>query len=154
MAAFTAAASSMRLGSSFTIGSTPLRCAPTTSTSSFAAPPQRLQVTASKKLMGKVVTDTNDKSVTVEVVRIAVYPKYKKRVKTTKNYVVHDPENSAKKGDMVVLAKCVPVSKRKHFAVVSVKSGRIEKDPEMENEVKLPFFESEEAEEEAVAVAA
>ncbi|CAM6097765.1 unnamed protein product [Calypogeia fissa] len=141
--AFASAAAATSLGSSFATGmALKFPHANNGYGSSSAAPPQRLQVTASKKLQGKVVTDTNDKSVTVEVTRVAVHPRYKKRVKTTKNYIAHDPLNTAKKGDLVTLAKCVPVSKRKHFAILEIKTSRQTKDPELSKEISLPPFES------------
>jgi len=77
-------------------------------------------VRAMKKLQGKVVCSTNDKTVKVEVVRLAVYPKYKKIVRKKKRYQAHDPDNKFKVGDLVELEKCKPISKTKTFLALPV----------------------------------
>lgn len=77
--------------------------------------PSQLMVRALKKLQGKVVCSTNDKTVKVEVVRLAIHPKYKKRVRKRKKYQAHDPDNKFKMGDLVELEKCRPISKTKTF---------------------------------------
>lgn len=80
-----------------------------------------LKVEALKKVQGKVVNDVNDKTVAVEVFRIAKHPKYGKRIKTSKKYQAHDPDNTCKVGDTVTLVKCAPVSKTKTFMVTEVR---------------------------------
>eukprot|EP00954_Amorphochlora_amoebiformis_P003737 289809-Amorphochlora_amoeboformis.AAC.2 len=44
---------------------------------------------------GRVVSDNLDKSVVVRVERFVKHPKYHKRVRLSKNYIVHDPDNTA-----------------------------------------------------------
>lgn len=83
-----------------------------------------LQIHAMKKIQGRVVCAANDKTIAVEVTRIAPHKKYLKRIKMNKRYHVHDPENQCKVGDVVTVAKCAPVSKTKTFVVVEVKTGR------------------------------
>ena len=102
-----------------------------------------LQVEAMKKIQGRVVCAASDKTIAVEVTRIAPHLKYKKRIKTSKKYHVHDPENACKVGDIVTVAKCKPISKTKNFIVVEVKAGRLpgEKAPAP----TLPPFESDAA---------
>jgi len=90
-----------------------------------ASPPlPPLQIRAMKKIQGKVVCASNDKTIAVEVTRIAPHKKYKKRIKTSKKYHVHDPDNTCKVGDIVTVVKCAPVSKSKSFVVAEVKTGR------------------------------
>ncbi|KAL2642206.1 hypothetical protein R1flu_009793 [Riccia fluitans] len=126
----------VKLAKSFATG-TALRPSNGRSSVSVAAP-GGLQVVAMKKLLGKVVTNSNDKTVTVEVQRIAPHNKYKKRVKTSKNYIVHDPENKCKIGDVVSLSKCAPVSKRKSFVVLDVRTGQ-EAEMELSQALEIPF---------------
>ena len=71
-------------------------------------------------MQGKVVCATNDKTVAVEVVRLATHPKYKRRVRKKKKYQAHDPDNQFKIGDIVQLLKSRPISKTKTFLAVAV----------------------------------
>ncbi|MCO5580787.1 hypothetical protein L7F22_034658 [Adiantum nelumboides] len=86
----------------------------------FKVCPQTLQVQAMKRIKGKVVCSSNDKTVSVEVVRLYVHPKYKKRIKTSKKYHAHDEENRCQVGDSVTLVKCAPISKTKKFVISDV----------------------------------
>ena len=69
----------------------------------------------SKELVGKVVSDSTDKTITVLVETYKVHPKYHKRVRSSKKYHVHDEKNIAKVGDTVRIAETRPLSKTKHF---------------------------------------
>ena len=69
----------------------------------------------SKELVGKVVSDTNDKTITVLVETYKVHPLYHKRIKSSKKYSVHDEKNIAGVGDTVRIAETKPISKTKHF---------------------------------------
>ncbi|PNT55279.1 hypothetical protein POPTR_001G184000v4 [Populus trichocarpa] len=77
-------------------------------------------IRAMKSLQGKVVCATSDKTVAVEVTRLAPHPKYKRRVRKKKKYQAHDPENQFKVGDLVQLEKSRPISKTKSFLAVPV----------------------------------
>ena len=69
----------------------------------------------SKDLVGKVVSDTNDKTITVLVETYKVHPIYHKRIKSSKKYCVHDEKNIAKVGDVVRIRETRPLSRTKHF---------------------------------------
>lgn len=71
-----------------------------------------------KKLKGIVVSDKMDKTVVVFVTRYKKHPKYKKYIKRSKKYKVHDEKNEYKKGDKVIIQECRPISKDKHFKVI------------------------------------
>lgn len=77
-------------------------------------------IQAMKKMQGRVVCATSDKTVAVEVVRLAPHPKYKRRVRMKKKYQAHDPDNQFKVGDFVQLEKSRPISKTKTFIAVPV----------------------------------
>lgn len=68
-----------------------------------------------KDLVGKVVSATNDKTITVLVETYKNHPLYHKRVKSSKKYCVHDEKNIAKVGDTVRIVETRPLSKTKHF---------------------------------------
>ena len=67
-----------------------------------------------QELVGKVVSATNDKTITVLVETQKKHPLYGKRVKYSKKYAAHDEKNIAGVGDTVVIAETRPLSKTKH----------------------------------------
>lgn len=75
--------------------------------------------TAKKMLKGTVVSDKMDKTVVVLVQRFLKHPKYHKFIQISKRYKAHDPENTYKVGDVVMIAPCAPISKDKQFKVVT-----------------------------------
>ncbi|MES0872141.1 30S ribosomal protein S17 [Pseudovibrio ascidiaceicola] len=70
-------------------------------------------------LQGVVVSDANEKTVTVKVERRFTHPLLKKVVRRTKKYRAHDENNSYKVGDTVQIEECAPISKNKKWTVVS-----------------------------------
>ena len=73
-------------------------------------------------LNGIVVSDEMDKTVVVQREYIRYVPKYQRYEKRRKKLHAHNPPCiSAKKGDMVKLAECRPLSKTKSFVVVEVR---------------------------------
>ena len=73
-----------------------------------------------QEIVGKVVSASCDKTITIEVVTYKKHPLYKKNVKTTKKYAVHDEENKAKVGDTVKAVSSRPISKTKKFVLDSI----------------------------------
>ena len=70
-------------------------------------------------LQGTVVSDKNDKTITVLVERRVMHPVYKKFIRRTKRYAAHDEANASKAGDKVFIRECRPISKTKRWEVVS-----------------------------------
>ena len=68
-----------------------------------------------KELVGKVISNVNDKTITVVVETYKKDPLYGKRVKYSKKYAVHDEKNVAKVGDTVRIVETRPLSKTKYF---------------------------------------
>ena len=68
-----------------------------------------------KELVGKVVSDKNNKTITVLVETYKKHPLYGKRVKYSKKYAVHDEKNEATVGDTVRIVETRPLSKTKYF---------------------------------------
>ena len=64
---------------------------------------------------GIVVSNMMDKSIVVKIERKVKHPLYKKTIKRSKKYIVHDEKNECKVGDIVDIAECRPMSKRKRF---------------------------------------
>ncbi|MGO1078221.1 30S ribosomal protein S17 [Inquilinus sp. CA228] len=70
-------------------------------------------------LIGTVVSDKTEKTVTVLVERNLMHPVYKKFIKRTKRYLAHDEANVCKVGDRVSIIETRPISKRKSWLVLS-----------------------------------
>ena len=73
-----------------------------------------------RELVGIVVSDKADKTITVKVETYKKDPLYNKRVKYSKKYAAHDEENTAKIGDKVRLVATRPLSKTKRYALAEV----------------------------------
>lgn len=69
-------------------------------------------------LQGAVVSDANDKTITVLVERRFMHPMVKKVVRRSKKYRAHDENNTFKVGDIVRIEECRPISKNKSWTVV------------------------------------
>ncbi len=78
------------------------------------------------ELIGRVVSATNNKTITVLVETYRNHPLYKKRVKYSKKYAAHDEKNIAKVGDTVRLLSTRPLSKTKRYELVEVIEKAVE----------------------------
>ena len=70
-------------------------------------------------LQGTVVSDKNDKTITVLVERRFTHPLMKKTVRMSKRYRAHDDSNAVKVGEIVRIRECRPISKNKCWEVVT-----------------------------------
>ena len=76
-----------------------------------------------KRIMqGVVVSDKMEKTIVVNVERKFPHSLYKKFIKRSKRYHVHDKDNQFKMGDIVKIQECRPLSKSKRWEVISVSS--------------------------------
>lgn len=73
-----------------------------------------------QEMIGKVVSDKTDKTITVLVETSKTHPIYKKRVKYSKKYAAHDEKNEAKIGDTVRIVETRPLSRTKRFRLVEI----------------------------------
>ena len=69
------------------------------------------------KLRGIVTKDSAQKTTKVKIVSVRSHKKYGKVIRVARLYLVHDPLNAAKRGQIVDIRPCVPVSKRKRWSV-------------------------------------
>jgi small subunit ribosomal protein S17 len=72
-----------------------------------------------KTLQGTVVKTAMKDTATVVVSRYEKHQKYQKYMKINKKFLVHDAGNKAKVGDVVQIEATRPISKNKHFKIVS-----------------------------------
>ena len=71
-------------------------------------------------LVGMVVSDKMDKTVTVSVERRFSHPLYGKGVKRTTRYHAHDEKNEFQVGDTVRITETRPLSKTKRWRVIEL----------------------------------
>ena len=69
---------------------------------------------------GVVVSDKNDKTVTVLVERQFAHPLYTKQIRKTKKYRAHDENNEYRTGDVVRITETRPFSKTKRWRVIEL----------------------------------
>ena len=73
-----------------------------------------------KEHIGVVVSDCNDKTITVKVETYRKDSLYGKRVKVSKKYTAHDEKNEAKVGDRVRIVETKPLSRTKRYNLVEI----------------------------------
>jgi small subunit ribosomal protein S17 len=69
-------------------------------------------------LIGTVVSDKTDKTVTVLVERKVKHPLYGKIIRRSKKYHAHDEDNTFKAGETVRIEETRPYSKLKTWKVI------------------------------------
>jgi len=74
----------------------------------------------SKVRIGQVVSDKMDKTVVVAVETLRRHPLYKKAIRRTKKYKVHDEANVCKVGDRVKILETRPLSKEKRWRIIEI----------------------------------
>ena len=73
-----------------------------------------------KTRVGVVISDKMDKTVVIAVERKEKHPLYKKFIKTTATFKVHDENNECTVGDKVEVMETRPISKDKNWRLVQI----------------------------------
>lgn len=73
-----------------------------------------------KVLVGTVISDRMDKTITVDVERIVVHPVVEKRVRRYTRCYAHDEKNEARAGDIVEIMETRPLSRSKRWRLVRI----------------------------------
>ena len=76
-----------------------------------------------RPMVGKVVSNKMDKSVSVAIERLIKHPIYGKYIRRTTKIVAHDEENKCQEGDVVSISPCKPISKNKSWNVVNINNA-------------------------------
>lgn len=71
-------------------------------------------------LMGRVVSDKMQSTISVLVERRVKHPLYGKVITKTAKYHAHDGDNTAGHGDLVEIEECRPISKTKSWRLARV----------------------------------
>jgi len=78
------------------------------------------ETTSKRTLVGRVVSDKMDKTVTVLIERRVKHPMYDKIIVRSSKYHAHNDNNEAKAGDLVQIEECRPLSKTKAWVVTKL----------------------------------
>lgn len=101
-----------------------------------------------KRLVGRVVSDKMDKTVTVAIERRSMHPLYKKVVSSTKKVKAHDETNSVPLGAVVRIVESKPLSKTKRWVVEAILESTTEAEQAvLEQELQRREDEEPEADE-------
>jgi small subunit ribosomal protein S17 len=73
-----------------------------------------------KVRVGVVVSDSRDKTITVEVPNLTAHPRYDKVVRRSTKFHVHDETNDAHVGDTVQIVETRPISKQKRWRLTEI----------------------------------
>jgi len=73
-----------------------------------------------RTLIGRVISDKMDKTITVLIERKVKHPLYGKYIKRSTKLHAHDADNSCHEGDLVAIAACRPLSKTKTWRLHEV----------------------------------
>ncbi|HCO42587.1 MAG TPA: 30S ribosomal protein S17 [Gammaproteobacteria bacterium] len=73
-----------------------------------------------RTVVGRVISDRMDKSISVRVETREQHPIYKKYVRRSSKFHAHDADNACRIGDLVRIEECRPLSKTKTWRLVEV----------------------------------
>ncbi|MEM9444293.1 MAG: 30S ribosomal protein S17 [Verrucomicrobiota bacterium] len=73
-----------------------------------------------KERVGEVVSEKMNKTIVVKVTRSMPHPQFRKFIKTSKKFYVHDEKEEARVGDRVRIAETPPRSKTKRWELAEI----------------------------------
>ena len=79
-----------------------------------------------RKIIGRVVSDKMDKTVSVAIERLVKHPVVGKYIRRTSKLMAHDENNECRTGDRVAISECRPIARNKSWRVVDI----VERAPE------------------------
>ena len=79
-----------------------------------------VEAKGARTLTGRVVSTKTPKTIAVEIERLIKHPRYGKFIRRTTKLLAHDEVGESKEGDLVTIAPCRPVSRRKSWRLLEV----------------------------------
>ena len=73
-----------------------------------------------RQVVGSVVSEKMDKSITVATERLVKHSLYQKYIKRRSKFTAHDENNECKIGDKVMITESRPLSKNKRWRLTKV----------------------------------
>lgn len=74
--------------------------------------------------VGRVTSNSNEKTAVVTVERVTTHPVYKKVVRSRAKFMAHDETNQCQVGDKVRIVECRPLSRLKRWRVAEILDNR------------------------------
>src|SRR5215471_8785663 len=79
-----------------------------------------VEAKGARTLTGRVVSTKMQKTITVEIERLIRHMPYGKFIRRTTKLLAHDEKGESHEGDLVLIAPCRPMSRRKSWRVAAV----------------------------------
>jgi small subunit ribosomal protein S17 len=73
-----------------------------------------------RTLTGRVVSTKMEKTIAVEIERLVRHASYGKFIRRTTKLLAHDENKESREGDVVTIAPCRPMSRRKSWRLIEV----------------------------------
>jgi small subunit ribosomal protein S17 len=73
-----------------------------------------------RTLTGRVVGNKMQKTIAVEIERLVRHPTYGKYIRRTTKLLAHDEKGESREGDLVTIAPCRPMSRRKSWKLLAI----------------------------------
>ena len=80
----------------------------------------KVEAKGARTLTGRVVSTKMQKTVAVEIERLVKHPVYGKFIHRTTKLLAHDEKGASHEEDLVKIAPCRPMSRRKSWQLVEV----------------------------------
>ena len=74
---------------------------------------------AQNNIKVKIIRKAGDKTIVGESSYLKQHPVYRKYIKVSKKYMIHDEDNSVKVGDEIFIKSSRPISKKKTWVVAN-----------------------------------
>lgn len=98
-----------------------------------------------QRKIGTVVSIQMNSTAVVSVDSFVNHPLYKKKIRKTKRFLVHDPDNAVSLGDSVTIEETRPISKLKRWIIVDVKKNEaVTEEDDLDEEIKEIIVKKEE----------
>jgi small subunit ribosomal protein S17 len=85
-----------------------------------SAEQSKVEAKGARTLTGRVVSTKMQKTVAVEIERLVKHGVYGKFIRRTTKLLAHDEKGESKDGDLVKIAPCRPMSRRKSWQLIEV----------------------------------
>ena len=86
----------------------------------MSAEESKVEAKGARTLTGRVVSTKMQKTVAVEIERLVKHGMYGKFIRRTTKLLAHDEKGESHDGDLVKIAPCRPMSRRKSWQLVEV----------------------------------
>jgi small subunit ribosomal protein S17 len=85
-----------------------------------SAEESKVEAKGARTLTGRVVSTKMQKTVAVEIERLVKHGVYGKFIRRTTKLLAHDEKGESHDGDLVKIAPCRPMSRRKSWQLIEV----------------------------------